>query len=383
MKQIFTLIILITLTSCSFNKQEVLTLSTDLPEILPLIEQFNKENSDINIIIQSEMTKKDSDIIIFKGQPQDSPSKTKDLKYLLSQSLANEDFYGDILKYTKTQNDTMELLPLTFDIPGLMYNKNRFNHERVIRLEDFIDNKTIKFSPFWEEDFIIWYYLSKLPSFEKESNYMDYAVFYSTAKKINNMLIDNNDKWDEELFNNKYMHLSPELLIESDIIEYYFINFSDYIKINNKYRKDIAFSFLSTNDLIIASETLTYIGIISESNNKKAAEKVIVWILNKKNQNSYIANNIKDSGLSDLFLGQLSTLTSVSSELIPYHYPKLAPFIPDSNKITIPYNLPPLWQSLKKQVFVPAFLETKNLSEDQWLAKYNNLYKEWLKKHKK
>lgn len=382
MKHFFWIFLITIITSCSINDKTILTLSTDMPEVIPLVEQFNKENSSINIILQSDFSR-NCDIVIFKGQPKGSPYKTTELSHLFNDRLDINDFYTDIIKYSRNEEGSLNLIPISFDIPGLMYNTKRFNHNRTIPLEKLVNDKTIKFSPFWEEKFIIWYFLTKMPSFQKENDYLDSAVFNSTAQSINHMLKNNNDKWDENLFNKKYMHLSPVLLIESDIIEYYFINFSDYIRINNKNRADIGFSFLSSNDLVVTSDKLTYIGIHSDSSNKKKAEDVLCWILNKKNQNSYITSNIKDSGMFELFAGELSTMTTVSSELIPYHYQKLAPFIPASSSITIPFNLPPLWESLKDQVFIPAFLETQNTPDNQWKEKYNTLYIEWLKKHKK
>lgn len=381
MKLFFKLLSVILITSCSINNKTILTLSTDMPEVVPLIEQFNKENNSINIIIQSDFSQK-SDLVIFKGQPEGSPYETTELNHLFDDKLDINNFYMDIIKYSGNEDNSLKLMPLSFDIPGLIYNTDRFNHNRIIPLETLMNDKTIKFSPFWEENFIIWYFLTKMPSFDKNSDYLDIGVFNSAAEKINKMLTDNNDKWDENLFNKKYMHLTPEILIGSDIIEYYFINFSEYIRINNK-RGKIGFSFLSTNDLIVTSDSLTYIGVLSESNNKKKAEEVICWILDKKNQNSYITNNIKESGMYELFIGGLSTNKDVTSELIPYHYPQTAPFIPDSSIITIPFNLPPLWESLRAQVFIPAFFETKNIPADQWKEKYNSLYIEWLKKHKK
>lgn len=384
MKQTLLILCICLFLSCNTREDRtILRLATDLPEVLPLIEQFNIENSNIKIVTTPITSKETPDIIIYEGHSNISSMNLADLSPLLKEKIDRESFYTDIIKSVIKDDGSIEVLPLAFDIPGFMYNKNRFSNKRVIPIESFLENETIKFSPYWDKNFIIWYYLSNSPSFNKDEQFLDLPLFLSTSNKMKRVIANNKDKWNEELFNKKYLHLSPALLIESNTIEYYYINFKDFVTINSKYSKNINFSFISNNDLVIANDSLIYTGIFKDSKNRSKAEEFLIWIFNKKNQNSYITNNIKDAGLTSLFLGRLSTLKVVSEELIPYHYPTIAPFIPKSDVVTIPNNLPPLWGSLKKQVFLPAFSESQASLSGQLKDKYHKLYIEWFKKHKK
>lgn len=383
MKFKFVFILLLGFLSCKNNQTTVLELKTDLPEVLPLIEQFNKESKTIKIIPTTGLSQNSPDLIIYQGHPDNTEYKLLDLSGLFLNKLNRDNFYNDVLKVSEKENGEIQQIPLAFDIPGLMYNKNRFKNPRIIRLEDFMNDNTIKFSPYWDMNFVIWYYLSNMPTFQRNNNYFDSDIYEFTSKNMKYMITNSKDKWNEDLFNKKYMYLSPEVLIKSNIIEYYYINFSDYVEIDTVFSSDIGFSFISRNDLLITDDSIIYTAIVKDSKKKSEAKEFILWLFNKKNQNSYITNNIKDGGVKSLFLGKLSTLTAVSEEIIPYHYPNLAPFIPKNQVITSPQNLPHLWESLKKQVFIPAFLKSKSAEEENYKEEYMSLYEEWYKKHKK
>ncbi|OQY38770.1 MAG: hypothetical protein B6229_05135 [Spirochaetaceae bacterium 4572_7] len=323
MKQIILIITVFTILSCTPQKRVILTLKTDLPEILPLIEDFNKENKSIKIQVEVGLDESEGDIVIFRGQPTSSPYKTSNIESIFSNRLKKDSFYKDILKTTDRIDGTRVLLPLSFDLSGVMYNNKQFNNLRVIKIEDFISDQTIRFSPFWNNEFNLWYYLSNIPSFDKDKQYLDSQLFSEVSNRVKNMVSEENDRWDEAEFNKIYMHLSPEFLINSNMIEYYFVKFSYYVNMKIDYKKNIDFSFLSSNDLLIANDSLTYIGLTESSKYKKQGMTLLTWLFQPTNQNKYMTNNIQKSGLDNLFLNQLSSLIEVTEKDIPKHYPKL------------------------------------------------------------
>ena len=377
MKNVIYLTIILFL-SCGTQKMSIITVSTDLPEVIPLIEEFNRQNVNIKLILES--TKTSGDIVIFHGQPEESPYKTANIESIF-ETVDRSIFYKDILNKSINRDGSITLIPLSFNLSGLMYNRSRFKNEGIIKISDFLEDHSIKFSPFWNRDFIMWYYLSNMPSFNEKDNYLDKPLFYSTGNKMLDIINKATDKWDSKLFNKKYMYLSPQMLIKSNIIEYYYTTFSNYINMRDSYKKDISFSFISSNNLLMVGEDLTYIGIIDSSKNKKTAMAILNWILNSDNQTAYITKNLKESSKSNLFLNELSTIIEVSETSIPKLYPAQVPFIPDHNMITVPMFLPKQWKSIKEELFIPIFKDMESVPKENWDERYQELYNEWLKKH--
>lgn len=380
MKQITVILFIIFILGCKSSNPQRLVLKSNLPQILPLIEEFNKNNKEIKIILETDMDSTGWDIIVFKGQTSDNNTTLNLIPYL--ETIDSNIFYKDIL-YSSLKDSALPYIPLSFDISGLIYSKERYQNQRVIKIEEFIIDRTIKFSPYWDSNFLMWYYLSHIPSFKKENNFFDDTVFHTTAQKTKTMLINSNDKWNEELFNKKYMHLSPWILLTSNTIEYYFMSFSEYIASDYPKKEKIGFSFLSSNDLVIANEDITYTGINSKSKKKNDSFLFFDWIFKSNNQNLYLTNNIMEYGRTSLFLGELSSLVEVSENLLKIYYPKQAIFIPKRETITTVQEIPPLWSSLKQQVFIPLFMESKDQEEDEWNQIHKNLFDQWLKKYKK
>ncbi|MGL1890443.1 MAG: hypothetical protein OCD02_02400 [Spirochaetaceae bacterium] len=383
MKQLFTLTLLLLLLSCNKEKLTILTLNTNLPEVVPFIEEFNRQNRNIKILLESTLdSEKQGDLVIFKGDKSGSPYKTLNIQHMLNKQINSNLFYVDLLESTMNSDGSIDLLPLTFDVSGLIYNKINFQHERSIKVENFIDDHNLKFSPYWDTRFIIWYYLANLPNFDSQNSYFDNQIFKNTILKTNNFLSERTDDWNEDIFNNKYLHLSPELLLNTSKIDYYYLTFCEYIKLNTT-ESNIMFSFLSTNDLILTNDFLTYIGITKQSKNKKKAEDVLTWMFNEKNQENFIKANSNRSATTNLLNGELSTLKNITINILPKYYPGLKKLIPQIDIFTVPKNLPPLWNSLKDEVFIPLLKESKSKLNMNWQKKYDDLYEEWSKKHNK
>lgn len=380
MRNILLLFLTMMLLGCNSSNTKKIIIKTDLPQVLPLIEEFNKNNQDLKAVIDFSENSTSWDLIIFKGQ-NPTNSKVRDLSGYLN-TIDREIFYKDLLLSSKN-NDEINYIPLSFDMSGLIYKKSKYQNKRIIAIEDFIEDKTLKFSPYWNTNFLIWFYLSNIPSFNKDKNYFDDTVFHNTAQKAKSMLKNSKETWDVNLFNKKYMHLSPWVLLSSDTIEYYFMDFSEYIAYDYEKKSEIGFSFLSSNKLVTANDDITYIGLKKESKKQEEAYEFFNWIFNSANQNLYLENNLKESGKFKLFLGELSSVVEVSQNLLPLHYPKQALFIPHKEDITSPKEIPPLWDTLKEEVFIPLFISTRNQEMEDWNELHNNLYIQWLKKYKK
>lgn len=384
MKLIIILSSLLFLLSCENESLKIVTLNTTLPEVIPFIDAFNSEHKSIKIMINtSESSTKTGDLIIFRGQNDSSLYNLKKIDYLFEKQIDRQTFYEDLLNSVMNSDGSCSVLPLTFNIDGLIYNKKNYSNSKDIDIKTFTNGTNLKFSPFWDENFILWYYLSNIPEFNEDKKYYDAAEFKNSAQGIKNMLENSEEIWDLKLFNEKYMHLSPQLLVASSLIDYYFFNLSDYLMLAKEYRDNISFSFLSSNGLIPVRDEMIFIGINNISKKSKEAAEIISWMFNVNNQKKFIEDNYKKHGMFPLFNGELSTLKDVTKKTITEYYPILKHLIPQTDIITTPMNLPPLWNSLKSGVFKPMFNEILTIPENLWDKKYAEYYGEWFKRHNK
>lgn len=322
-------------------------------------------------------------MFIYCGLATNSPYPAIKLNSLLDTKMDRSSFYTDIFNNVIDKNGDIKLLPLSFDIPGLIFNKNSKKHTKDIDISDFLKNKDIIFSPFWDNNFNILYYLTELPYFNIEDNFIDKDIFIETTDVVLSLIKDRDDKWNEELFNKKYLHVSPELLIKESIIDYYFYSLSSFINLNPNTNSNISFSSLSRNGLVTITNDMTYIGINEKSKNVNASMEVLSWIFKEENQTTFIKNNFEQSGLFKMFNGELSTLKKVTEESLPLYYKRLEGLIPTHNIITTPSNLPVLWDSLKQETFIPIYTDIKTINKDQRIKKYLEYYNDWSKRHNK
>lgn len=367
--------ILITLFSCT-NNPKLVKINCTLPEFIPFIEEFNLENDNIKIILEDNINKP-GDITIFKGQQDDTPYETMDISNLIPENI----FYEEILNSVKSENGEIRLLPLGFDIPGFIYNNSKTRSTNIIDIDDFTNERYI-FSPYWNRNFILWYYLSALPNLSYENRYLDSDEFLKTAETMNSLVL-NRDDWDIASFNRKYMHLSPEHLIKESIIDYYFYSLSDFISLSAHSVKSISFSPLSRNGMVFINDELTYIGINRRSSNKAVAKNVLEWMFTPENQEKYIKKSFNSSNMGNLFNNQLSTLPHITNDTLTALYPVLYLTLPEPGIITTYKNLPELWDSIKKEALLPIIKETETIPVAQIERKYSEYFTDWSKKHNK
>lgn len=380
MKQLTIICLLILIFSCDNKSLNIVNLNTDLPEIVPLIDAFNSSHTSLKIIINNS---KESDIFIYRGQKNNLPLQGKDISYLFDKKLNKNIFYSEILEDSINTDGSCYVLPLTFNIEGLIYNKNNLSNNKNIEIETFIKDEDIKFSPFWDQEFIRWFYLSNIPQFSIDKFFFDEEVFNDSANLISKMNLKIKDSWDLDLFNEKYMHLSPERLIEKSYIDYYFYNISDYIKLDRQYYPNIKFSILTTNGLIPIKDEMIFVGINNQSKKTKDNDKILSWIFNNVNQTNFIESYQKQNNKKNLFIDELSTLKKITTDVIPSFYPELEGLIPKTDILTTPTDLPILWNSLKPEVFLPIFKDIQLTPENLWGKKYMEYYNDWSKKHNK
>ncbi|MBN2619029.1 MAG: hypothetical protein JXR64_12020 [Spirochaetales bacterium] len=377
MKKIIIILLTLSILSCVDKNPKIIIIGTDLVEVIPYIDYFNKTNQNIKIVIKNTFSEA-ADLYIYNGINTNPPFTPYDLKSFVYNEININSFYTDIV--IEEQNNTIPLLPLSFNVSGVIYNKNQFSNLNSIDIDQFLNQNSMKFSPSWSNNFISWLFLINRPILNSNANYLDSEILLKTMNDIIAINKKNETEWDITDFNKKYLYLSPVYLIEKKLIDYYFYQISDYIKLKDK---NIGFSFLTKNNLIYSNEKMTYIGISNDSKRIDESKYIIKWMLNRQNQIDFLKDASIIPEMNNLFLGGLSVIPEVNNIALGEYYPQLVNLIPNSNSFTSFKKLPNLWESLKKEVYEPLFKQMYNYNQDQLIPLYLDLYNDWYKKNNK
>ncbi len=378
MKKAAALFLLFLLLSCKNSSTSIIYIYSELPETSTIINVFNKNNERIKVTLTTEIN--ESDLVIYRGQYKDPPIETLDLKKMFNTKIDRTLFYTDLIDSIYT-NEGIKFIPLSFNIPGIVYSRSQKNISNIIKIEDFVNEDSV-FSPFWNEEFILWYFLSNFPELKLDERLINEEDF-TKIKSMINRVYESKKQWNEEEFNKKYLHLSPIYLLKNNFIDYYYLTLREYNNLNKEEKKILNFSALENNGLIIANDYITYVGIRKNSKQVPLAENFITWIFNKENQEKIIADAKSDVNSPLMFLGELSTLKEVSQYTIPDFFKYSYQLIPNPEMITSSGNYPELWESLRKNVLLPLFKNLKNQNYQQWRNSQEEYYIDWAKKHNK
>lgn len=376
------------LFSCK-EETTILSIKTDSVEILPLINIYNSENRDTQIEVYPSSMEKETDIILYRGQPGSLEKKTMDLSGLFFTELKKENYYEDLTEFGLKKKGRSSL-PLAFDIPGLVVRKE-IRGEYTITPEELLErclktkstSRKIPFSPLWNSEFLYWHYITSYPEIISSKKYLDEDAFNATVDYIKALIKHNGGEAQQTVFNKKYMYLPPEELLLKNIIDFYPMTLTEFLKTEDAKREKLSFLALKNNGMVSVTDSVVNIAVSDSSPHKSKALKAVAWMMKTENQGKYLNSTVNNKDSITGFLGSLSTNIYVTENIIPVHYSYLKNTILAREELTIHQELPLKWESLKEFVLIPSFIKSYNLKESERESVYDELYQEWVKKYKK
>jgi hypothetical protein len=402
---------LILFGGCSLVQKNSIKICTNHPEIASYIEMFNASQSEI----YAEVAYSDSPIDCLGGS--NSPdviiseylnsgeliSHFRSLDPLFEiKALSIPAFYPSLLALG-IHNSQHTLLPLSFDLPAVMYDPARVGKIESFSLDldtigsiSFNFNKkekdairAIGFSPRWFPGFL--YITARLkgtrfregedlrPVWNREN-------LAETITYINNWSADiNGSREVENSFRDKYFHAPYYSLISEGRIGFAYTDTSSFFLIPGEKRKNLNIKWLSAGRDIPILEEIIFTGIAARSRNHKAAEKFIAWLYQPSTQERILEKNrflrIRSFGVVNGF----SSIKTVNREIFPLYYPDLLGKIPPADIIKAPPVLPARWETLKTDVVIPIINDVLLLEDEASDDKIKTIMAEavgsWLKQN--
>jgi hypothetical protein len=364
--------------SCSDNKTAQIW--TDRPEFALYGELFNTAQNQHKVAVKyiefpaMELNKQNHpDIIVASWLKNASTgSSFKSLDNLFgTKKLSRSIFYPRLLAVGRIERNQY-LLPVSFNIPALIFSKNR---ERDLSNQFTIDFDELKklskeynsvnrgvytrmgFSPLWNDNFLLAAAILSGASFQ-EANPLtwDSAALERSITFINNWTNEiNTSTQAEEDFTFRYFFEPPERLIQGGRILFSYIESSDLFLLGEESKNFLDFRWMMEQNKILVTEDSVYLGIPKRIISKKSAEAFILWFFKIENQRRILEYSGTNRINENIFgiCGGFSALSLVTEQIYPLFYPELLGRMPPSEYFTSPSILPANWLTIKERVVLP------------------------------
>ncbi|WP_461253299.1 hypothetical protein [Treponema sp. R8-4-B8] len=368
----------VVLVSCGDNKTAQIW--TDRPEIALYSEFFNTAQDQYKVAVKyvefpaMELNKQNKpDIIIaswLKNASTGVNFKTLD-NLFGAKKLSRNIFYPRLLAIGRI-NKSQYLLPVSFNIPALIFSRSR---EQFLSNQFTIDFDEIKklskdfnaisrgvytrmgFSPLWNDNFLITTAILSGASFQ-EANPLswDSTALEKSMTFINNWTNEiNTSTQAEDDFTFKYFFEPPERLIQNGRILFSYMESSELFLLSEESKSLLDFRWVKEQDSIPVTDDTVYLGIPKRIKSQKAAEEFIIWFFKIENQRRILEYSRVNRISENIFgiCGGFSALNLVTEQIYPLFYPELLGRMPPSEYFTLPNVLPANWLIIKERVVMP------------------------------
>lgn len=370
---------------CSPNTPKTVVLMTNRKEAAAYTETFNTEQDTYRIELRYTP---DSPVSIPSEGPfpdliiseyltgNDTIKKFRPLDGLFfERKIPLRDFYPGLLKLGKRDN-RQYLLPISFDIPILIYN-NRFpgkeNELFLLNLEEIrVISKSFQkvesgkyvqmgFSPLWYGDFIL--LTTQLfgtaytedPVQVLKYNFKNLTLAIDFLKDWSQQ--DNGGPVNELRYKEKYLTTPAYRQVALGWAHYAYSTASTFFLLPENRRLGLDFRWIGYKGKILALENILYAGVLEKASNPKGAEAFLSWFFQPATQKRLLEASKTKFTYSFGIFGGFSSLKEVNEKEYPRLYPNLMGHVPPAELLDFPPPVPHAWAEIKKKILLPFLID--------------------------
>lgn len=397
--------------SCSANKDKTVIIWTNNTEIVSYVELFNATHNKTRAVVvykeepaRALPPSKDEptpDIIIGPWLKNSSTRKFfSAIDYLfMEKSVSKQQFYPKLLEYG-TINDKQYLLPVSFNLPAMIFSRK---NETLIGSDHYLDIEQIKdaaasfnvkntkgiytamgFAPSWNPEFL--YTLTKING----TSYREKGTsFLWNSEGLENSISQlrawtsqkNMDTTTEQNFQFRYLYMPSYRQVTTGRCLFAYTTSDRIFTLTDAQFSNIAFRWIVQNDKLPVEDNMITMGIYKGSENSSQAEEFIKWFLTEETQQKLIerTENMKLDSVNFGIAGGFSSIRDVNEKYYPAYYRQLLGNMPPEEYLTLPNILPYRWESLKTNVILPYLTDSTNTNGAKNTANLEERIAEWTK----
>ncbi len=397
--------------SCNRGKSKPVIVWTNQKEFASYAELFNASQDLTRVMViykekpvESLPVAKDEqapDIVIGPLLKNQSVKKNfRPMDYLFSEQQINPSIFYPQLLNTGYINDKQYLLPVSFNIPAVIFskhNKSYVQENHIINLDQIKDiaatyNKTNKsgiythmgFAPNWDSRFMHLVANINNVDFKEKENLFSWNDF--NLDKTVNYLRDwtktaNTSTSAENDFEFKYLYTPSYKQVVSGRCLFAYTTSAELFALPEDQLQEIDFRWIHNNGQIPLEDDMVYLGLYKKANNPEGAEKFIAWLTKEETQRNLLERSASMNLSASTFgiSGGFSAIKNVNERIFPLYYKALLGNIPAADYLNPPNTLPPRWESLKSRVVIPWLENATDTAHEVPSKTMDQLITEWSK----
>ncbi|MCL2273258.1 MAG: hypothetical protein FWC19_10700 [Treponema sp.] len=319
--------------------------------------------------------------------------------------LSRNNFYPRLLSLGRIDKHQY-LLPVSFNIPALIFSKNSENDFSWFNLSnqftiDFNEIKNLSskynsqsrgaytrmgFSPLWNDNFLFITAVLNGAAFREASPLAwDSIALERSMIFVNNWTKEiNTNFYADDEFTYKYFIEPPEKLIQSGRILFSYMDSNALFALSEEGKNNLDFRWLMEQNRIPIAEDYVYLGIPKKAKSRKAAGAFIQWFLKIESQRQLLEFS-QNYRLNDNFFGicgGFSSLTQVTEQVYPLFYPELLGRMPPPDNFTLPNIMPGSWGVLKERVMLPYLRERARKESTEEIYPLDSRLNDWIRQNR-
>ena len=321
------------------------------------------------------------------------------IDYLFTEQQLNPAIFYSQLLNTGNINDKQYLLPLSFNLPAIIFDKKNqqlINENYIININQIRDkaaeyNKEKKgvfsamgFAPSWNTDFL--YLVAKIKNcnfheqndlFSWDQTNLDNTISYLREWTTN----INKSTEAEQDFSFKYLYTPEYKQVTNGKCLFAYTTSDELFSIPQEQLQQIDFRWIHENYRFPIEDEIIFLGLHKKARNSNGAEAFITWLMKENTQHQLLerTNSMKLSIATFGISGGFSSIKNVSERIFPMYYEVLLGNLPAAEYLLPPATFPPKWNSLKSKVVIPWIQQATNTQIEKNEVSIETLISDWSK----
>jgi len=311
--------------------------------------------------------------------------------------LSRNIFYQRLLAVGRIDRNQY-LLPVSFNIPALIFSKGKEHDISNQFTIDFDEVKTLSssfnvesrgaythmgFSPLWNSNFLLTSAILYGASFrEGDPLLWDADALEQSMDFINDWTneINKNNQMEED-FTFKYFYESPERLIHSGRILFSYIESKDLFLLSEESKNNLDFRWIMEQNRILITDDSVYMGIPKWTKSETAAREFIIWFFKTETQRLLLEYSRANRLNENIFgiCGGFSALSPVTEQIYPLFFPELLGRMPPSEFYMQPDIMPGNWPAIKERVVLPYLHDRARTTDAANIQSLDRRLSDWIR----
>lgn len=409
----FLFLCFFTCVGCSNSAANPIIIWTSSAEFASYVELFNSTHENAKaVVVYKEQPARSlppakgeqvPDIVVGSWLKNSGTRKYfSPVDYLFSEQKINKAlFYPQLIDYGEI-NGKQYLLPVSFNLPAIVFNSKNSSYvinEHLLNLDDIktaagsfnVKNKDgvyteMGYAPSWDSNFL--YLVAKLQgasfrekgtSFSWDSKAMLSAITYLrewTAAR-------NTDTTSEQNFQFKYLYMPEYKQVSLGKSLFAYMSSNELFSLADEQQSGLSFRWIAQDGTVPVDDEIITMGLYKGSHNTSDAEVFLAWF-NKEATQEALLKHTADMHLDNKtfgIAGGFSALKNVNEKVYPIYYRQVLGNLPSADFLSTPNILPYRWTSLKQKVIIPYLSASTNTNTHTVVQTLEERIADWSKQY--